>query len=493
MTVRAADVVVIGSGPGGSTLAHAMAERGATVVVVEQGDMLHPDPNRPDVPSISMLDVPGGADRHVVGGPSKYYGAALYRLRERDFEAADTETGESPAWPIRYWDLEQFYAAGERLYGVRGSPEGDPSEPPRSGPYPHGPVLHEPYIAAVVARIRRQGVSVSYLPKAVDAGPGGRCILCGHCDGYYCQRDAKMDAEIAALRPAMATGRVRLLTRTRCLRILTSPDGRRASGVLLQRNGQTFTVQAGTVAVAAGIAQTPVLLRRSASAAHPDGIGNHTGCVGRYLAGHMAGFLFALEGPRRLPPLHQKTFAINQFCAAPPDWPYPLGVIQASGRLPLWRYVPAPVAPAVRFLAERSLTCILMSEAVPSRESGFTFSGEAIVRTQQPGLNRKTFLRLRRTALDIFKAAGFRVVVARRKPAQVWHPVGTARFGEDPATSVLDPECRLHGMTNLYVLDSCVLPSAGAVNTTLTVIALSLRAAAAIAGPTVDLRDPVAA
>jgi choline dehydrogenase-like flavoprotein len=147
----------------------------------------------------------------------------------------------------------------------------------------------------------------------------------------------------------------------------------------------------------------------------------------------------------------------------------------------------------VRLLAERSLTCILMSEAVPSRESGFTFSGEAIVRTQQPSLNRRTFLRLRRTALGIFKAAGFRVVIARRRPAQVWHPVGTARFGEDPGTSVLDPECRVHGMANVYVLDSCVLPSAGAVNTTLTVIALSLRAAAAIAGPAIGGRQPVAA
>jgi choline dehydrogenase-like flavoprotein len=261
MTIQAADVVVIGSGPGGSTLAHALAERGAKVIVVEEGDMLHPDPNRPNVPSISMLDVPGGPDGHVVGGPSKYYGAALYRLRERDFEAADTETGESPAWPVRYRDLEPFYAAGERLYGVRGSPEGDPSEPPRSGPYPHGPVLHEPYIAGVVERIRKQGVSVSYLPKAVDAGPGGRCIVCPNCDGYYCQLDAKMDAEIAALRPAIATGRVRLLTRTRCLRILTTADGRRASGVLLLRNGECFTVRTGTVAVAGGIAQTPVLLQ----------------------------------------------------------------------------------------------------------------------------------------------------------------------------------------------------------------------------------------
>ncbi|HYO57387.1 GMC family oxidoreductase [Archangium sp.] len=475
------DVVIVGSGPGGSTLAHGLSRHGARILLVEEGDFLQPDPARADVPSIHMGELLQGAQQQYVGGPSKFYGAALYRLRELDFQATPTETGESPAWPIRYGDLEPFYCEAERLYGVRGSTHEDPSEPSRSQPYPHGPIEHEPYIAPIVERIRAQGLPVSYIPKAVDVGPGGKCILCARCDGHYCQRDAKMDAEIAALRPALATGRVQLLTKTQCLRVLTTPDGRRATGVLLKRGGEEWVVNAGVVAVCAGFAQTPLLLRRSRNDAHPEGIGNATGCLGRYLAGHTAGLLFPIRGLARVPPLHQKTFAINAFYAPSSDWPYPLGVIQAAGQLPLWKSVPPVVRPFVRFIVERSVTCFLMTEAIPSRDSGFEFKDDQIVRMNSPRPNEKTFLRLRRIAIDIFKKAGFKWVLAPRSPADLWHLVGTARFGDDPATSVLDPLCRVHGMDNLYVVDSCFLPSAGAVNTTLTVIAMSLRVAATIA------------
>ncbi|WP_223633121.1 FAD-dependent oxidoreductase [Corallococcus sp. EGB] len=477
---RSCDVVIIGSGPGGSTLAHGLSRRGARVLVVEEGDFLRPDPSREDA-SIHMQEFMQGPQPSFVGGPSKFYGAALYRLREQDFQATATETGESPAWPVRYGDLEPFYDEAEHLYAVRGSTHEDPSEPPRSRPFPHGPIEHEPYIAPIVERLRAQGLPVSYIPKAVDVGPGGRCILCARCDGHYCQRDAKMDAEVAALRPALATGRVQLLTRTECLRVLTTPDGRRTTGVLLKQDGETWEVDADVVAVCAGFARTPLLLRRSRNDAHPEGIGNASGCLGRYLAGHTAGLLFPMRGLERVPDLHQKTFAINAFYGPTAEWPYPLGVIQAAGQLPLWKSVPAVARPFVRFIVERSVTCFLMTEAVASRESGFVFQGEQIVRMEPPRPNVKTFRRLRRMAMDIFKKAGFPVVLAPRSPADLWHLVGTARFGEDPATSVLDPHCRIHGMDNLYVVDSCFLPSAGAVNTTLTVIAMSLRVAESIA------------
>ena len=478
---HAYDAIIIGSGPGGSTLAHGLSRRGARVLLVEEGDYLQPDPARADEPSIHMGELLGRGTTAFVGGPSKFYGAALYRMREQDFRATPTETGESPAWPVRYADLEPFYCEAERLYGVRGSTHEDPSEPPRSQPFPHPPVEHEPLVAEVVAAIRAQGLPVAYIPKAVDAGPGGRCVLCSRCDGYYCQRDAKLDAELAALRPALATGRVHLLTRTECLKVLTTPDGRRATGVLLRHEGTERVVSADVVAVSGGFMHTPRLLRRSRNGAHPDGIGNATGCLGRYLAGHTAGLLFPMRGLQKVPPLHQKTFAINAFYGGAPDWPYPLGVIQSAGQLPLWKHVPFFMSPLVRFIAERSLTCFLMTEAIPNRDAGFVFRGDELGPMRKPRPNPRTFQRLRRMAVDIFKQAGFRWTIAPRSPAALWHPVGTARFGEDPATSVLDPHCRVHGMDNLYVVDSCFLPSAGAVNTTLTVIAMSLRVAAAIA------------
>ena len=481
MGVSPPDVVVVGSGPGGSTLAYGLARQGARVVVVEQGSFLGPEPSRADEPSVYIGDVMQRA-RHWVGGPSKFYGAALYRLRETDFQATTTEGGVSPAWPMRYSDLEPFYCDAERLYGVRGSVADDPSEPPHSQGYAHGPIEHEPDIQPIVDRIRARGVSVSYIPKAIDYGPGGRCVLCSGCDGYYCQLDAKWDAETAALRPALATGLVEVLTGTECLGVLTTPDGRCARGVRLRRDGEEFILDAQMVAVCAGHLQTPMVLRRSRAPAHPEGIGNASGSLGRYLAGHSAGLLFAMRGVRRMPKLHQKTFAINEFYASSPGWPFPTGVIQAAGQLPIWTLMPRGIAPVVQAMAERSLTCFLMAEAVPRRDAGLRFDGDRLSRVVDPQHNTETYARLRRLASGILKDAGFRVVLGRRRPGALWHPVGTARMGQDPATSVVDPTCRVHGMENLYVVDSSVLPSAGAVNTTLTVIALALKVAAEVAG-----------
>jgi len=484
MLARASfDALIVGSGPGGSTLAHGLSRRGLRVLVVEEGEQLRPDPARSE-PSIFMSEFRGAAE-HCVGGQSKFYGAALYRLRERDFSAVLTEDGESPAWPIAYADIEPFYCEAEHIYGVRGSTDDDPSEPAHSRPYPHGPIEHEAYLRPMLERIRSQGLPVSHIPKAIDFGAGGRCVLCTRCDGHYCQLDAKLDAEIAALRPALATGRVELRTGTTCVRVLTDATGRRATGAVLRHGGDEFRVQAGTIAVSGGVVASPQLLRRSESAAHPHGIGNASGGLGRHLAGHSAGLLFASHG-RRLPPLHQKTFAINAFYSGSPGWSYPTGVIQAAGQLPLWQLLPERVAPKlgplVSSLLERSLMCCLMTEAIPTRESGLEFAPDGSVSLRPPRHRLQTYRRLRRRAIEAFRRAGFRLVVARRSPGALWHAVGTARMGNDPATSVIDPACRVHGMDNLYVVDSSSLPSAGAVNTTLTVIALALRTAAVITG-----------
>ncbi|WP_147469183.1 GMC oxidoreductase [Corallococcus sp. AB045] len=475
------DVVIIGSGPGGSTLAQGLARRDCNVLVVEQGEYLKPDPARSEQQTTFIADYQRRGIRYNVGGESKFYGAALYRLRENDFSARQTEHGESTAWPLSYADLEPYYDEGERLYSVHGSSEGDPSEPPRSRPFPHGPIEHEPFIADVLKRLQGCGVPVGYIPKGVDRGPNGRCVLCSTCDGYFCHRDAKMDAEVAALRPALKTGRVDLCTGTDCLKVLTTPDGRRATGVLLRRGSEEVTVHADVVVVSAGVRESPLLLWRSRNDAHPEGIGNARGALGRYLAGHTSGFIFPFLGLRPIPELHQKTFAINAFYGAAEDWPYPLGVIQATGQIPIWQHVHPLTAPFVKFVARRSLVCLLMTEAVGTAVSGFDFNEEQIARVHNPRPSRETYRKLRKTAVSLFHKAGFRWVHASEHFDAPWHTVGTARMGVDPASSVLDADCRVHGMDNLYVLDASSLPTAGAVNTTLTIIALSLRAAETIA------------
>jgi choline dehydrogenase-like flavoprotein len=472
------DGVIIGSGAGGSTLAYRLAQRGIATAIVEKGDFLRPKPGTATV-GLPLWDFQsGGALQDCVGGETKFYGAVLARLRERDFRATQLERGVTPQWPISYADLEPYYCEAEKLYRVHG--QADALEPPRSAPFPHPAIEHEPFIADLVKRIEAQGVRVSYLPKALDYGPGGSCVLCHTCDGHYCQRDAKMDAELAALRPALATGKVSLFTNTECVKILTTPDGKRATGIRASRGGEQFDLHAGFVAACAGIERTPGLLWRSRTEAHPNGLGNASGCLGRYYTGHSTGFIFPFTGWRKVPPLHQKTFTINEYYHGSSDWPYPLGVIQVAGRMPIWRSSRLR-RPLIKMYATRSIHVFCMTEALPTKDSGWTFHPDGTVSFTQPLHNLETFARLRAIGVELFRRAGHWVYSPKRI-IRLFHPVGSTRFGEDPAKSVADPWCQVHGIQGLYLLDSGVIPSCGAMNITLTLIALALRTADKISG-----------
>jgi choline dehydrogenase-like flavoprotein len=473
------DVVIIGSGLGGSTLACRLGGRGLRVLVVEHGDFPRDairDSDTPVGPYKNLVPKPA-----LVGGLTKFYGAAMYRLRENDFQTVRHEAGETPGWPIAYADLEAYYTDAERMYRVHGDADEDPTEPPRSANLPFPPLPHAPLVSTMIDRLCRSGACVSSMPRALDYGTGRPCVLCPSCDAYYCRADAKMDAEVAALRPALATGRVTLLTRANCVRIETDPQGARVTGVLVRRDGECLTIPARVVAACAGIEQSPRLLLQSHSARHPRGLGNNSGCVGRYMAGHTAGMLFVLQGARRVPPMHTKTFAINTYYDRSPGWPFPTGTIQAAGQMPFWDgdAVPGWKKPLARLVAERSLYCFFMTEALPTPESGFEFVDGRVARTVPPKENTETFERLRRLAIDTFRCAGYRVIAPGYR--SIWHQVGTVRFGSNPATSVLDSTCRVHDIENLYVVDASVLPSAGALNTGLTIAALALRAGDTIA------------
>jgi len=471
------DAIVIGSGAGGSTLAYQLSRRGHRVLVVERGNFLKPRRLNASDPIGKYIYhvIRNINDASFVGGQTKFYGSALYRMRESDFHAVEHENGVSPAWPITYSDLEPYYEKAEILYRVHGSSHGDPTEPPRARPFPYPPIEHAPIVSGLVRRIEQSGTQVSPIPLGLDYGPGGSCVLCSTCDGHYCQIDAKMDAEIAALRPALASGNVRLLTETNCLRILTTRDGSRVTGVLLRYLGREQVAHANVVAVCAGLVGSISLLRRSRTPKHPQGLGNASGCLGRYLAGHSTGIMFPFISWKRVPPTQTKTFAINGYYNGTTEWPYPIGVIQMAGQMPFWGERPWPVRPLTYLLGRHTLMCFYMSEALPTRNTGLIFDGDEIVNRVAPVHNLRTFLKLRDLAADIFRRAGHRVLARRRFPF-VWHEVGTARFGKDPSTSVLDPNCQVHGIEGLYVLDASALPSAGAVNSALTIIALALRA-----------------
>ncbi|HXX70357.1 MAG TPA: GMC oxidoreductase [Polyangiaceae bacterium] len=478
---RAYDVVVVGSGAGGGTLAYGLAKKGARVLLVEKGDVVRSPVTKPATePRIGFAQSEYGPSGSLpcVGGPTKFYGSALYRLRETDFKWSRLETGESAAWPIDYDDLEPYYGEAERTYSVHGSSGGDPTDPPRRAPYPFPPIPHQGLVKGLVERLANAGVSVGHIPRGLDYRDGGKCVLCATCDGYYCSLDAKMDAEIACVRPAVATGNVALATGTECLRVLLSPGGDRATGVQLRRGADEFSISAGRVAVCAGVMQTPLLLRRSRTPGHPAGIGNDYGCLGRYMCGHTVVTLVLPVGIAPLPPTHTKTFAINSFYGPSDDWPYPRGVIQMAGQLPA-----DDQSPFVRALLARSLVVFCMTEEPSSRDRGLIFGdGDTVTQLTRAVLCTKSSDRLAKEAANLFRRSGCRVVLGAPGRNVGWHGVGSARMGADPRSSVVDSLCRVHGTENLFVVDSSALPSPGAVNTGLTLMALALRAADTISG-----------
>jgi choline dehydrogenase-like flavoprotein len=216
------------------------------------------------------------------------------------------------------------------------------------------------------------------------------------------------------------------------------------------------------------------LLRSSRNTPHPEGIGNAGGALGRYLAGHSTGLVFPLMGMNRMKPTHTKSFAINDFYESSPGWAYPTGVIQMSGQIPFWREVSGLTRPIARYIADHALTSFYMTEALPARETGYRFDGDRLSGRVEPIQNLKTFRHLRKLTVGIFRSAGF-LTIARRRPPYLWHEVGTARMGTSAADSVVDPDLQVHGVTGLHIVDASVLPTAGAVNTGLTIMALAAR------------------
>jgi choline dehydrogenase-like flavoprotein len=471
------EAVVVGTGLGGSSFAYGLSRRGFTTIIVDEGETI-----RTESADRSPIHYTAFGDKRYVGGLSKFYGASMYRLRQSDFAPTEMEAGVSPGWPIAYADLEPFYAEAERVYKVHGSSENDPTEPPRSSPWPYAPIPHQGPVRELVGRLTSlANVPVSHIPRSIDYDPGGAgsCVLCRHCDGYFCPRDAKIDGEIGALRPAIKSGFVTLMTRTTSLRIITSPDGRHVEGVRVKRDGEEFTIHARVVAVSAGVMGTPLLLWRSRTDQHPNGLGNESGNLGRNFGAHTMGWVFPLQLGVQRTPFHQKTFAIHAYYSSAPDWPYPTGTIQSAGYIePIGmsrRY-----RPFVAALLQNSFHTFIMTEGLPSSETGFQLSDGGVSLLCAPLQNIKTFSTLRARAIGLFRAAGYRVLASRVFDER-WHGVGTARMGTDPNTSVVDASCQAHDVEGLYVVDASALTSAGAVNTGLTIAANALRAAASVA------------
>ena len=505
MGITGYDIIIIGSGAGGGTVAQALATTAARILILERGDFVPQEPANWDPEAVwkhlryrtteRWLDGRGQKflpyTHYCVGGNTKFWGSVLYRLRREDFWAVEHVDGVSPAWPIDYETLEPFYARAEQLYQVHGESGVDPTEAPR-GPFPYAPVPHSDEIADTMERLREQGLHPSPLPLGL-LGPGelDGCILCDTCNSFPCQRHAKSEADVCCVRPTMAQPNVTLWTNAFARRLLTDASGRKIEAVEVERDGVTVRVAAPLVVVSCGAVNSAALLLRSATAKHPTGLGNSSGMVGRRYMAHLATMMQGFHPFRKNRAVFQKTAAINDFYFRGPDTEYPLGQIQSQGRthgvmvqafapwIPLWAHN-AWVARGVDWLA--------VTEDLPRQENRVTVEPDGRIRLDYRPNNIVAHRRLVAEMKKIFKRLGFWIVMVYSHGAKnTTHQCGTLCFGTDPAMSVLDPYCRSHDVENLFVVDASFFPSAAAVSPGLTIVAQALRVADHIAET--DLRS----
>jgi choline dehydrogenase-like flavoprotein len=489
------DIVIIGTGAGGGTMAYALADSPARILVLERGDAIPQEAENWDPEAVwkhlryrvpeRWIDRTGREfqpyTHYCVGGNTKFWGSVLYRLRREDFEAIEHIDGVSPAWPIRYETLEPYYERAERLYHVRGQHGADPSEAPR-GAFPYLPVPHESVMADLVERLRGLGLRPSPLPLGLlRPGEDDGCILCNTCNSFPCRVRAKSDAEICCVEPAAGRPNVTLWTSAFAQRLHTDPSGRNVEAVEVRRNGEHVRVEAPLVIVSCGAVNSAALLLRSASDTHPDGLANSSGLVGRHYMAHLATMMQGFHPFRRNHTVFQKTVAINDFYLQGPDGGYPLGQIQSQGRthgvmaqsvapwIPRWAY-DAWVARGVDWLA--------ISEDLPRDDNRVTVDSGGRIRLHYQPNNLRAHGRLVAEMKRILRRLGFWVVVAHsHRDRNTTHQCGTLCFGTDPRASVLDPYCRAHDVDNLFVVDASFFPSSAAVNPGLTIVAQALRAA----------------
>lgn len=510
------DVIIIGSGAGGGTLAYRLAASGKRILILERGEYVPREKDNWNPRSVNVegkyqakevwYDRNGDAlhphTNYWVGGNTKFYGAALFRLRREDFGALEHHGGLSPAWPISYDDLEPYYLEAEQLYHVHGARGEDPTEPSASGPFPYPPVSHEPRIRQLAEDFAAQGMRPFHTPLGVMLNERDRrasaCIRCETCDGFPCLLGAKADAHICCVEPALRRPNVTLLTGALVRRLETSPSGRAVTGVEVVRNvgsnGGRERYTADVVVVSCGAINSAALLLRSANDRHPNGLANGSDVVGRHYMGHINSVLMAISRCPN-PTIFQKTLSVNDFYLGAPDFPYPMGHISFVGKLDgeTLKAGAPPLTPGWTLdqMARHSLDFWLTSEDLPSPENRVTLDRQGNIVLAYTPNNEEGHKRLTAKVKQLVQGQracnvhgkdchqgvfGRSLFVGQRIPlAGVAHQNGTVRFGTDPKTSALDPHCRAWELDNLYVVDGSFFPSSGAVNPALTIAANALR------------------
>jgi choline dehydrogenase-like flavoprotein len=502
------DVIIIGTGAGGGTLAYTLAPSGKRILLLERGDFLpremenwDPKPVFVDgryITQDTWYDADGKPFQpqvhYFVGGATKLYGAALYRLRPADFGEIKHVDGVSPAWPVSYDEFEPWYTKAEWLYQVHGAHGEDPTEGSWSKQYPWPAVSHEPRIQQLADELEAGGYHPFHAPCGIMLDearrPASTCIRCTWCDGYPCLVHAKSDAEVIAVRPILGQPNVTLLTGAEVIRLDTDEAGGSVTGVVVQRDGGQETYQGDVVALCAGATNSAKILLGSASDTHPDGLANGSGQVGRNYMYHNSKAMVAL-GKERNDTVYQKTLSVNDFYLPGNGREWPLGNIQMLGKsnaeamrgeephltklAPQW---------SLDEVAAHAVDLWLTTEDLPKPENRVQLDRDGKVQlAYTPGnaaeadeLYKEVKRMLNHVGMAAHHVLDKNYYMKMNVPiAGCAHQAGTARFGTDPATSVLDVNCKAHELDNLYVVDTSFFPSIGAVNPALTAIANAIR------------------
>ncbi|TLM88260.1 GMC oxidoreductase [Pseudarthrobacter sp. NamE5] len=489
------DVAIIGSGMGGGTMAYALKDSGAKILVIERGHRLPSEPENSDLNEVYLKGRYKNADTwyngrtgagfkpgvyYWVGGNTKVYGACLPRFRASDFEETQHQDGTSPAWPFSYADLEPYYTRAEELFQVHGQIGEDPTEPPHSKAYPYPALDHEPAIQDLADSFRRQGLHPFRMANGLDADTPEKRALCATSDGAPNEAGLKADAEKVTVDPALASGNVTLMTDTKVTRLVASPDGQTILAALAENNGRVIRIEADKFILAAGAVNSAALLLRSATPENPRGLANSSGLVGRNYMVHNSTFFIGINPFKVNRTLWQKTLGLNDWYEAGPSNKYPLGNLQMLGKLRASMlkmarsWAPNPILKA---MSDRSIDIYLTTEDLPRRDNGISVIDGKIHVWWEPN-NLGPHKELVKRISKAVRKAGYPVIFTERMGIETnSHQCGTAVAGHDPHTSVLTPDCRAHDLNNLWIVDSSFFPSSAALNPALTIAANALRVA----------------
>jgi choline dehydrogenase-like flavoprotein len=513
------DIIIVGSGPGGATAAWRLAPTGKRILLIERGGYLPRERENWDTHEVfgkaryqadeNWKSADGATFKpglhYWVGGNSKLYGAALFRLRETDFHGVRHVDGVSPEWPLKYDVFEPYYSEAEKLYRVHGVRGEDPTEPWASAPYPKPPIKHEPRIAELADGLKREGLHPFHMPMGAwieedengVIAPDSPCLRCDPFDGYPSLTNGKADAQIVCVDPTLkAHPNVTLMTGAYVERLLTDASGGAVNGVETTIAGERRLFSADIVLVACGALSSALLFLRSANDKHPRGLANGSDQVGRNYMRHNNATVLAISRTPN-PTQFQKTLGLNDFyhgkALSPANaWEFPLGHIQMVGKsdgaqvelegLPsLLHWLPQQ---PFDWIARHSIDFWLTTEDLPRSENRIYYR-DGVPHLDVADTNKESAARLREQLRAICDKVDIhphlldrRLYFGKDVPVGgTAHQAGTMRFGEDPQTSVLDLDCRTHELDNVYVVDASFFPSIGAVNPTLTLIANSLRVA----------------